>query len=446
MPVPKIQLDSSTLKQLAQLGLRLRSDSVVALGVNLLTPSGTSSESPSWLSVGLPSSGFVNTDCPPIYFCPFGLPAGRSLMFASSRLGRNHSTHQIWFDGFRTLASRLALENKFAVTQLGITADRFTKRASFLFDFDVVEFCRFPKRSNINKLSKYQLHDHHFPCYEIAKAESNQSNDARLIQVAHEIRVLSVRKKGNIEREILKRCERERPNVFVLDSRLTARNLQIRLENNGCHRWLLLSNASKITSRSPPDRANPRISTIKQLSELPDQEFLIHCTRGRRGPWPDQEEEQFIDDLILGDDPFGWNAEATLARILETGKLIATNRLTRSVTKVVCFTDVQWDQLSTLKKFQPHLGRWDFLPIGIAIRKSALLDYGARSVIYGCETTWSSLSEKDQPFFQLRNTTTQSGRIIDWSREREWRTVGDLDLSCFSPNEIFAISEKTQLP
>ena len=61
---------------------------------------------------------------------------------------------------------------------------------------------------------------------------------------------------------------------------------------------------------------------------------------------------------------------------------------------------------------------------------------GARPVLYGDESMWQNMNESDRPFFQPAHSSgstsddTDSG--IDWTVEREWRHIGDLDLSRLS--------------
>ena len=80
-----------------------------------------------------------------------------------------------------------------------------------------------------------------------------------------------------------------------------------------------------------------------------------------------------------------------------------------------------------LRTFRAHRGRWDFEPYGICIRQSWLEQHGVRPVRYGNSALWDELTESQRPFFQLRRSGRQ--RQIDWSVEREWRHVGDLDLT-----------------
>jgi len=61
---------------------------------------------------------------------------------------------------------------------------------------------------------------------------------------------------------------------------------------------------------------------------------------------------------------------------------------------------------------------------------------GVRPVLYGDETAWQNLNESDQPFFQPaqsgRSSSEDADAGIDWTVEREWRYVDDLDLSQLS--------------
>ncbi len=44
---------------------------------------------------------------------------------------------------------------------------------------------------------------------------------------------------------------------------------------------------------------------------------------------------------------------------------------------------------------------------------------------YGGDDDWERLDADEKPFFQLRET---SRGAIDWTMEREWRVLGDIDL------------------
>ena len=151
---------------------------------------------------------------------------------------------------------------------------------------------------------------------------------------------------------------------------------------------------------------------------------MLHWTRRRRGPWPQQNEKQFLDDLVFGMDRKDHSAVASLYRILATGKLLGSRDLTRDKREVVCFSELNFAQLKEQRVFRSHLGRWDFEPYGIAVQKEWLVQRGADKVVYGDEATWEGLSQSQRPWFQF----CDSEQGTDWSVEKEWRVVGDLDL------------------
>jgi hypothetical protein len=170
---------------------------------------------------------------------------------------------------------------------------------------------------------------------------------------------------------------------------------------------------------------------IWSLRELTDRDFhdeyLTHCTRAARGPWPDESLDNHLDQLILGGRESDHSALATLTRIVRRQRLVASADTIRGAQPVVCFTAVPLAELPRQRIFRPHRGRWDFEPYGISVRRDWLQRHGARPVRYGDTSLWDRLPNGERPFFQCRYAGTD--HTIDWSAEREWRHVGDLDLS-----------------
>ena len=370
-----------------------------------------------------------------MFWFPGGMPSGRSLFLASSRLGKQFHERPKWFDALRTLTCRLDRSSRFLVTADGTTADRFLQRAAELFDLKVRRFQRVKQKVNFDWLiNSLQQTDRAFVFQDSA---SKGSDDILLAESAAEVRVLFTKPRGNVYQAIEKRCLNDPELTFVLhEPTLTKSELCERLIDMGCQRWMVVNAQSELPI---PDRE----FRIPRVSELPEGDFLIHCTRGRKGPWPDQPDAEFLDDLIFQSERSNHSPQAALERICATARLVGNNQITRSAQKVVCFTDVAWDDLKAIKKFRSHLGRWDFLPIGIALRKDALVAAGARPVIYGSDEVWDSLVEAEQPYFQVSKTETKSGNIIDWTQEKEWRIIGDLDLKQFKQGDIFAIDQLT---
>jgi hypothetical protein len=178
----------------------------------------------------------------------------------------------------------------------------------------------------------------------------------------------------------------------------------------------------------------PRPAPVVPLPSAENWPFLTHSTRRREGPWPDQSQIDYLDDLILARNGADHSALAALRRILQKQRLLATAQTIRGGTPVVSFTAVPLAELDRLRVFRPHRGRWDFEPYGISIRRDWLQRNGARPVLYGDDRLWASLPADDRPFFQRRRTQRSPDGQIDWTVEAEWRVVGDIDLSHLPPD------------
>ena len=167
-------------------------------------------------------------------------------------------------------------------------------------------------------------------------------------------------------------------------------------------------------------------------------QWLTHWTRAAAGAWPDESESDYLDDLLFSELPADRSALGALSRIVEQRRLLATGRLTRGDEAVVSFTAVPLEDLVQRRVFRRHLARWDFEPYGICIRREWLTERGARPVQYGDEVLWRSLAATDRSYFQRRfSNGSRSRPAIDWSEEREWRHVGDIDLTPISAATAF---------
>lgn len=175
---------------------------------------------------------------------------------------------------------------------------------------------------------------------------------------------------------------------------------------------------------SPDDRTYIPIFPIRLLGALASK-YLVHCTRSRRGPWPDQSISQFHDDLM--ENP--WNAQPsvleTLQRILKQQRLIATNNFRRGNTDTICFSSNEIKELLSMRKFQSHLARWDWEPYGIMIDRDWLERNGARQVSYIDRITAQQTSDEALAFCQVLSNESNS---TDWRKEQEWRIAGDVRL------------------
>lgn len=142
---------------------------------------------------------------------------------------------------------------------------------------------------------------------------------------------------------------------------------------------------------------------------------LTHFTREADGPWPGESQHDYLRWLHNAASP-ARHSFATLLRILREEKLRAAGRFVRGGTPVTCWTELPPDRVATLRCWRRGLRRWNFTPYGLAIPRATLESFGARPVRYD--------SDDADPFTQA----PRSGSY-DWTTEREWRIVGDVDLA-----------------
>lgn len=165
----------------------------------------------------------------------------------------------------------------------------------------------------------------------------------------------------------------------------------------------------------------------RQLSADEDSDYLVHCTRATIGPLPNESEHSFRMRVWSQQEAIAWQPLETLAHICREGRLRATATITRTDTRCVSFSAVPLVPLLKRRIFRSHLGRWDWEPYGLLIRRDVLQQCGARQVIYGDEADFGKMTEADKPFFQplMRRTSKPTE---SWAEEREWRVAGDVHL------------------
>ncbi len=167
--------------------------------------------------------------------------------------------------------------------------------------------------------------------------------------------------------------------------------------------------------------------------------LLIHYTRACVGPWPGQSWAANLSDLISNSPGCAHDAVDTLIRIVMERKIRATGKWTRGSAPVVSFTEIEPGNFGLIQKWRPGLMRHTFEPYGMAFSKKAMLDKGVRKVIYGSEADFRTMPQEAKPFFQL-----SSSGFNDWSAEKEWRMLGDLEFKNMNPSDWFVITPDIQ--
>ena len=427
-----------------------------------------------------PKRSFLASDVSDQFiFCfPPSLPLGDSVSISSSRLGQKLDQQVDWFDAIRTLAVQLQGRKKFLITSHGTTTHQFVTRIAALFGIPLIELKPFPDDADekwFERIAQTEEKIVWFQQIQSAEVESGTGTSSKpdkkfnvddlLVSISRCAILLSVRKSGKILAAANRRLEfliketsadnsQQKLNEIsdngsnapvtklLINRKLTAQKTEANLLSKGASGWWLYrpdsldSNAPRFAQAHAAQSSKPQTiePVILEPEEVAENQFLLHWTRRRVGPWPDQTQNSFLDDLIFRNSRRNHSELSSLCRILALRRILGSANLTRSAKPVVCFSDLTIQQLKKRRVFRPHLSRWDFEPYGLGIDRELLEELGARRVVYGDESSWDSLSPSVRPFFQTRRSANQK---IDWQIEQEWRIVGDLRLELIPHDRAF---------
>lgn len=379
---------------------------------------------------------------------PRGLPQGKWIGVASSRLGRYLDQRRDWFAALRQTCACLDPEQTVLVGVDKTSTCPFLERCSQLFRIPLLRF-ELP-RSRQQPVGRWFPPPRHTLPPECVSAElvwpaivspslnevpargtpaRTPARDGLMVAVSDHIIVLSVRSGGNVEQVVRRRLEEEdgrsqRGISLLIGPKLTPVDLAKTLPEAA---WLEMESRPEPEKTVVPITVGNEFTRSGTLNQFTGEGYLIHCTRHAAGPWPNQSMADYRDALILGRDDADHSALATLARIVAQRRLVGSCRAIRGGTPVVCFTAVDLRQLKDLHAFRAHRGRWDFEPYGLCIKQGWLEQRGARRVRYGDPSLWDQLADSERPFFQRRRAGRRGQ--FDWTVEREWRHMGDIDLT-----------------
>ena len=389
---------------------------------------------------------------------------------ASSRMNQKLDHETDWFDAVRTIGVQSVGGHALLMTATGTTADPFVCRIGKLFSVPVVRFEPMPTKLERSWVSR-QLNStadsnalrlgtplRAFFCWlsdppvggsvsKVGVAKPIRGDADRLLtSIATMSLLLMVRSGGNVLATSQQRLQIRPGNAtrVLINSNLTKPKVTERLLDAGAAGWWLSSSTTSDQKHaeaacSPkfnaPVERNEVTSDFESIDfkKIKKQPFLIHWTRRRVGAWPDQTQDEYLDDLIFRSARRRHNEFSALCRILASRKVLASNQLTRDRRPVTCLSDMTLKEMIAKRVFRSHLSRWDFEPYGIAFNRNIFLrQFVANPVIYGGEVEWQSLNEDQRPYFQMRKS---KGDKIDWQEEKEWRVLGDVDLTQVGPSD-----------
>ncbi|MEM8735779.1 MAG: hypothetical protein AAGG44_16235, partial [Planctomycetota bacterium] len=170
-----------------------------------------------------------------------------------------------------------------------------------------------------------------------------------------------------------------------------------------------------------------------------DWPFLTHCTRGSLQLAPDESKGNTQLRNWLEGYQQSFSPLDMLCRIANQKLLLGSNKTKRTQYRSVSLSACRLPELLARRTFRSHLGRWDWEPYGVIIRRANLESMGANPVRYGDEDEFQRLPDETKSFFQPR------GKSRQWEQEQEWRLLGDLPLTTIPPDNMFLFcATKTQ--
>lgn len=406
---------------------------------------------------------------------PFGLPTRSAVSLVSSRLPERRDLCPWWYDIVRTTCARCDPDREYLLAVPGTTCFEAVVRASELFGIRRVEF-ELPEDDSASSANTVAW------CHSRIEAHRSQTNRNALVtpailtpqcaksfdfrsevdvplrdvlgfDFAERIVVLHSRKNGSVHRLCQHYLKQPDDKIVMLAQTSSQPKSGQDLIDQGAVPWLLFDDYSPsideaeaatpiVVSPEPSATAGNPNSNADGPVQQPEQ-WLCHWTRPFRSAWPDQSSDEFLDELILGCPSADRSALAALMRIIQQRKLIASVARKNEAT-TVSMTAVPLSEFRSRRIFRAHRRRYDFEPYGVAIRKSVLVKLDAEAVQYldddvAVDSSIVSTSAFQQPRYD------RTGKI-DWSNEKEWRLVGDLDLSEISEGDVqfFVNSEVEQ--
>lgn len=246
---------------------------------------------------------------------------------------------------------------------------------------------------------------------------------------------LEIRARGNLA-QVLADAQKQAPRpIWIFDSPTkagtTAGNQALQAQCFKASRLIVGPGPTE----ARPDRRQPAPARAAHRAggagarDRPE-DYLYHYTRACPGPWPGQTLRDYHLDLVFNRPGCAHNAFDTLCRILQEQRLRAAARMVRGETAVVCWSAHPYTELERLRRWRPGLVRWTVEPWGLAVRKDALWQLGARPALYLPPEYFFRLRPADRYRYQRHQPPHCA-----WKQEREWRLAGDLDLTQLQPRE-----------
>ncbi|MCA9083267.1 MAG: hypothetical protein KDA81_04385 [Planctomycetaceae bacterium] len=396
----------------------------------------------------------------------------KRISLVSSRLTKRKDLHSDWYSALRTAVLRIDANGEALISVDRTSTSAAVLRASELFGVSclrlIVSEGQCIDERELSAWIRAEIHQSNLRknsdanvvrvspelCISTPTQSSGDTDteipivDRAAFALAERLLVLSCRPNGHIE-SLTKRHLRNshRRSCHVLAASNNGRSIPAQLIDEGVIPWILTStdadtDRGSLTS-DPELTPSSVVPGVELLSDNPltsPDDWLCHWTRPCFGPWQGQPVDEYLDELILGCKSADRSGIAALLRMISTGCIQASSP-ENNHGGCVSFTAVPLREFRQRRIFRRHRQRYDFEPRGIAIRRSTLVELGARPVEYPTFEDYQQL--QDRRWYQP--ATDARGRL-DWTTEREWRLYGEVDLATLKPTDvcIFVDSEDEQ--
>ncbi len=165
------------------------------------------------------------------------------------------------------------------------------------------------------------------------------------------------------------------------------------------------------------------INLPEKCFEVENWPYVTHWTCRRYGPWPGETSADYYRAVAASRSSYARSASATLKKILAENLIRASGNHIRKSTPVVAFTALKPSEALPLMRWRKRYVRPTFEPYGIAIHYRAAMGIGIRPVTYLKSGGKKKTDEGVSP------DMIQGWGTGDWPKEKEWRAIGDVDLS-----------------
>lgn len=383
---------------------------------------------------------------------PHGIPRGELVGIASSRLGRRLDEKPGWFQRLRQYCRQLDAEKQLLLAVSQTAAAPFVARAAKLLDkpslqATIIDSARWKHWGQLFWDTALEInHPGRWKTYvspvvtppripvDPSQLAGIPAHDRSLISASDKVWICQLRRNGILQKLVNRRLASQWSQPGSIRRHPSQPNID---PNTNQQQYFLRNKTSSFLPALKRD-----VSPVRHVSETSilqrPWKYLSHWTRRQDGPWPDQDHDQWLDELILEHPDRNRSALASLKRIACQQQLLSSKASIRGSHQVVCFTATPLLRWSSLRSYRAHRGRWDFEPYGICIKRRWLEQVGARPVIYGDDNDWQRLTNWQRPFFQHRfGRNASAASRWDWAIEQEWRCAQTLSLENLPYREAF---------